>query len=158
MLPFVAHGIDHVFQLVAFPPTAGEILTVLTLASLAYPVALAAQAPLRAAVTCAAAFVAVFVAATVPVRAVIMYTRRPPAALSRIVGGLALVVGILGLAALSQLGLAVGVWAAVPVCSVGFVLVLAPPSATRLRLVGWTLIAATAATAIVLVAGLRLSR
>ena len=140
--------------------TAGEILTALALSSLAYPVALAAQAPARVAVTCAAAFATAFVAATVSVRAVIMCTRRPPAARSRIVAALALVVGILGLAALWQLGLAagVGVLAALPVCGVGFVLVLAPPSATRLRLVGWTLIAATAATAIVLVAGLRLSR
>ena len=139
--------------------TAGEILTTLTLSSLAYPVALAVQAPSRAAVTLAAAFATAFVAATLSVRAVIMCTRRPPAALSRITAGLALVVGILGLAALWRLGLAAGVgsWAVLPVCGVGFVLVLAPPSATRLRLVGWTLIAATVVTAIILIAGLRLS-
>ena len=140
--------------------TAGEILTALTLSSLAYPIALTAQAPSRAAVTCAAAFATAFVAATVSVRAVIMRTRRPPAALSRIVAALALVVAILGLATLWRLDLAagVGVWAALPVCAVGFVLVLAPPSATRLRVVGWTLVAATTATAIVLIAGLRLGR
>ena len=139
--------------------TAGEILTALTLSSLAYPIALAAQAPLRAAVTSAAVFATASVAATLSVRAVIMCTRRPPAALSRIIAGLALTVGILGLAMLWQLGLAAGagVWAALPVCGVGFVLVLAPPSATRLRLVGWTLIAATAATAVILIRGLRLS-
>ena len=139
--------------------TAGEILTALTLSSLAYPVALAAQAPSRAAVTPAAVFATAFVVATLSVRAVIMCTRRPPAALSRIVAGLALVVGMLGLATLWQLDLAagIGVWAALPVCGVGFVLVLAPPSATRLRVVGWTLIAATAATAIILIASLRLS-
>jgi hypothetical protein len=140
--------------------TAGEILTALTLSSLAYPIALAAQAPSRAAMTCAAAFATVFVAATLSVRAVIMCTRRPPAAMSRVIAALSLLVGLAGLAALWQLGLAagVGVWAALPVCGVGSVLALAPPSATRLRLVGWTLVAATAATAIVLVAVLRLSR
>ena len=138
--------------------TAGEILTALTLSSLAYPIALAAQAPSRAAVTSALAFATAFVAATLSVRAVIMCTRRPPAAVPRIVAGLALVVATLGLAVLWRLGFAagVGVWAALPVCGVGFVLVLAPPSATRLRVVGWTLVTATAATAIILMAGLRL--
>lgn len=140
--------------------TAGEILTALTLSSFAYPIALAAQAPSRAAVTSAAAFATAFVAATLSVRAVIMCTRRPPATTSRVVAGVVLLIGLAGLATLWQLGLAAGagVWAALPVCGVGFVLVLAPPSATRLRIVGWTLVAATAATAIVLVAGLRLSR
>ena len=138
--------------------TAGEIITALTLASLAYPLALAAQAPSQAAVTSATAFATTFVAGTLSVRAVIMSTRKPPAARSRIVAGLAIAIAILGLGALWQLGVAagIGVWAALPVCGVGFVLVLAPPSATRLRLIGWTLIAATAATAVILIAGLRL--
>src|SRR5262249_30537323 len=55
---------------------AGEILAAVTFASLAFPVARAAGAAQLVAITCAAVFSAVFVAATVCVHAVIARTRR----------------------------------------------------------------------------------
>jgi hypothetical protein len=43
-------------------------------------------------------------------------------------------------------------WAALPVCVAGVVLVVKPPSARHLRIVGWTLVVTTAAAAAVLIA------
>lgn len=135
----------------------GEILAAAMLSSLGCPLALAAGAPLPAAVTCAATFAAVFVAASVSVHAVIMYTRQPPAFASRVVSGLVAIAAIVCLAGLTEIGYAerAGLWATLPVIGVSIVLVIAPPSARHLRRVGWTLMGATTATAISLVVGLR---
>ena len=136
--------------------SAGEILTALTLSSLACPVALAADAAAPAALSVASAFAAAFVSATISVRAVIMHTRRPPARPSRIVAGIfaGASLGALAWAGLGGLATSAGLWAALPVCGASLVLVVVPPSASRLRVVGWTLVTATLATAAILIAAL----
>ena len=135
----------------------GELLSALTLSSLALPVGLAARASPMAATTCAAVFGAVFVSGTVGVRAVIAHTRRPPARSLR--GGAVLVaVGSLVLLwwiASAGLAARLAPWAALPVCALAVLLAVAPPSAQRLRRVGWALVATTAASAIMLLMTLR---
>jgi hypothetical protein len=137
--------------------TAGEIFSAFTLASVSLPVALASGATHAVAVTCVLVFAAGFVTATVCVRAVIMHTHRPPASTARI-GGVVTVAGALTvLAVAASVGFAstVAPWAALPMCAAGVVLVAKPPSARQLRVVGWTLVATTAATSTVLMAALR---
>jgi len=46
-------------------------------------------------------------------------------------------------------------WAAAPLLVVGAALAAVPPSARQLRIIGWTLVATTAATSLVLIAALR---
>jgi hypothetical protein len=135
----------------------GEILSALTLSSLALPVALAARASPMAATTCAAVFGAVFVSGTIGVGAVIAHTRRPPARGLR-AGAVLVAVGSLVLLwwiASAGLGASSGPWAALPVCALAVRLAIAPPSAQRLRTVGWALVTTTAASAVLLVATLR---
>ena len=135
----------------------GEILTALTLSSLALPVGLAARASPMAATTSAVVFGAVFVSGTIGVRAVIAHTRRPPASGVR-AGAVVLAVGALVLLwriASSGVVASSAPWAALPVCALAVRLAAAPPSAQRLRTVGWALVATTAASAIVLTATLR---
>jgi hypothetical protein len=135
----------------------GEILTALTLSSLALPVGLAAGAPPTAATTCAAAFGAVFVSGTVGVRAVIAHTRRPPAKSARAGAGLVAVGMLVLLQGIASMGLGArsAPWAALPVCLLAVLLAIAPPSAQRLRTVGWALVATTVATATLLMVTLR---
>lgn len=137
--------------------TGGEIFSALTLASLALPVALASGATHAVALTCALVFAAVFATATVCVRAVITHTRRPPASAARIGGAVTAIAATAVLAASGSAGFvsAVAPWAALPVCAASVLLVLKPPSARQLRVVGRMLVAMTAATAVVLVAALR---
>ncbi|MBZ5556706.1 MAG: YwiC-like family protein [Acidobacteriia bacterium] len=134
--------------------TPGEILSACTLASLALPVALASHTTHAVAVTCVLVFAAAFTTATVCVRAVIMHTRRPPAFASRITGALTAAGAIAILAFFGAIGFASSVapWAALPGCGAGVALVVKPPSARQLRIVGWTLVATTAAAAAILIA------
>jgi YwiC-like protein len=134
--------------------TAGEILSAFTLASLALPVALASHATHAVAVTCVLVFAAAFTTGTICVRAVILHTRRPPASAARIAGALTAATAIVVLAFIGAIGVASSIapWAALPVCGAGAALVMKPPSARRLRIVGWTLVAATAAAAAILIA------
>ena len=76
LLVTIAGGREHTI--------AGEVLSALTLASLAAPVAMAAGAARAAALTCAAVYAVGFVCATITVHAVIMHTRRPPASVMRV--------------------------------------------------------------------------
>ena len=137
--------------------TSGEIVTALSLSSLSLPVALAADASLPAALTCALVFAISFVVATVSVRAVILWARRLAGPSTRIVAALLPVAGVAALWALAGRGTtsAVGPWAALPVCGVGFVLAAAAPSPRHVRRIGWMLVAATAVTAAVLVIWMR---
>src|SRR5262249_3806418 len=121
----------------------GEIVAALALASMAAPVALAAGSGREAAVTGAATFSASFAVATVGVRAVIASSRRPPGWTLRL-ATLALAIG--SLATLGWLAARGTVspsapWAAVPCVVVNTALACRPPSATRLRTVGWLLVA-----------------
>jgi hypothetical protein len=134
--------------------TAGEMLSACTLASLALPAALAAHTTHAVAVTCVVVFAAAFITGTICVRAVIMHTRRPPASASRIAGALTATGAIASLAFFGAIGFASSIapWAALPVCAAGVALVVKPPSAHHLRIVGWTLVVTTAAAAAVLIA------
>ncbi|HVC21498.1 MAG TPA: YwiC-like family protein [Vicinamibacterales bacterium] len=137
--------------------TSGEILSALTLSSLALPIALAAGASRPAALTCTLVFALSFVVATVSVRAVILCARRLAGAGTRAVAALMAAGGVAALALLARAGIAAaaGPWGALPVCGAGLVLALAAPSPRHLRAIGWSLVAATAMTALVLVVGLR---
>ncbi|HZP48670.1 MAG TPA: YwiC-like family protein [Vicinamibacterales bacterium] len=135
----------------------GEIVTAAALAALASPLALGAGATAVAARTVALVFVASFVSATACVHGVIVQTRHPPAASARTVGATVATVSVIALAMLARLGVVRGIasWAALPMCAGGVVLVAVPPSARALRTVGWTLVATTLLTSLVLVVGLR---
>jgi len=135
----------------------GEVASAIALSSLAYPVALASGATTLAARSCAIVFAVGFVVATVCVRAVIANTRRPPALDMRAIGIAVAVFGIYLLASLVRLrAVANGaMWAAMPLAGGGVFLAIAPPSARRLRVVGWTLVATTAVTSLVAIVGLR---
>ncbi len=135
----------------------GEIVTAAALAALASPLALGSGASALAARSVALAFVAAFVSATLCVHGVIMGTRKPPAAFARGVGAAAAIASILALTALGRGGIVApaAAWGAVPMCAGGVALVVRPPSARQLRAVGWTLVATTALTSVILVAALR---
>ncbi len=137
--------------------TAGELLTASTLSSLALPIALAAHASLAAALTCTVVFALSFIVATVSVRAVILWARGRAGAGTRATAAFVAVASIGALAWLARIGVTAnaGIWAALPVCGAGVVLVAAIPSPRHLRTIGWSLVAATALTAVLLVAGLR---
>jgi hypothetical protein len=135
--------------------TAGELLVAVALSSASLPVAVAGEVDARSAVTVFVVFSAVFVTATVAVRAVIGRVSRaggPPLAVAA-----ALAVAVL--AALAILAITgelapVAPYAALPVCVVALALTARPPSPRYLRPIGWTLVAVTSLTAIVLVVAL----
>jgi YwiC-like protein len=136
---------------------AGEIVSAIALASLAYPVSLASDATVLAARSCAIVFVVGFVVATVCVRAVIANTRRPPAFDARGAGMLVALLGITAVILLAKHDFVhpIAPWAAAPLPAGGGVLVAAPPAARQLRIVGWTLVVTTAVTSLVVIVGLR---
>ena len=131
----------------------GEILAAITFSSIAYPIARAAGATQSVAITCAAVFAAVFVAATMCVHAVIARTRRPPAIGARLAG---VVVAVGVLLVLWQLGVrgvvsSLSAAAAFPACLVAGIAAIAVRSAKRLRPIGWTLIVTTLMAAALLI-------
>ena len=137
--------------------TGGEILSGLTLASLALPVALAADATEVAALTVSLVFAAAFVVAIVSVRAMIGWARHPGGASTRVgaavlAAGLVLLLGVLARAGVT---LSIAPWAAFPVCAVGFCLAVLAPSPRRVRTIGWILVGAMFVAAVLLVAGPR---
>jgi YwiC-like protein len=135
----------------------GEVLSAMALASVAYPIGVASTASFRASLSTAAAFAATFVIGVVCVHGVIARTRRPPAAIARTVGAL-VAVAISGLtyrlAAIRVLEVITPL-AVAPAALAGLALVAVPPSARRLRLVGWTLVATSTLTALILLAAFR---
>jgi YwiC-like protein len=135
----------------------GEIVTAAALAALASPLALGAGATPVSARSVALVFLASFVSATTCVHGVIRHARQPPAVAPRTVGATVATVAVIALALLARLGVVSGVasWAALPMCAGGVVLVAMPPSGRQLRAVGWTLVATTLLTSLVLVVGLR---
>jgi hypothetical protein len=131
----------------------GECWMSASMGAFAAPMALGAGVSTQAAATAAAAFAAAFVAPTLGVHAVIAFTRRPPAVRVRVIC-LAAVIGIVALLSiLASRGLIVGsgVWAAVPASAAACGLAARPPSARRLRPVGWTLVATSTAAATILI-------
>lgn len=137
--------------------TAGELLTAVTLSSLALPIALAAHASFAAALTCAVVFALCFIVATVSVRSVILWARHRAGIGTRVTAALVAAGSVGALAWLARIGVTTnaGIWAALPICGAGVVLAAAVPSPRHLRTIGWSLVATTALTAVVLVTGLR---
>jgi hypothetical protein len=135
---------------------AGELVAAATLAAFALPVGLAAGASRLAAGTVPIVFALFFLMATTAVHAIIP-RGRPPSIRRRVASALTTITGVIALALASRADLvaAVAPWAVLPVGVVALVLVARPPVPRQLRVVGWTLVAATAATSILLVAGLR---
>jgi hypothetical protein len=136
---------------------AGETLTAVALSALCVPLAIGSGAPPYDAHTIAFVYGASFVSATACVHGVIARTRKPPAIGARATG---VAVALLSIGVLAQLGRLgrisdIAPWAALPLCVGGTALALFPPSARRLRIVGWTLVAGTTLTAGVLIAALR---
>lgn len=135
--------------------TFGEMLAAVALTSLSLPVALAGNASRTDALTLFVVFSAVFVVATVAVRAMIGRVTKaggPPPLLAGALT-LAVVVG-LTLAAFSRTLAPVAPYAALPVCAVALGLTARPPSPRHLRTIGWTLVGATLLTAVMLVSQL----
>lgn len=145
---FIATGREHTLP--------GETCMSVTMGSLAAPVALAADVPMHIAITIAGAFAAAFVAPTVAVHAVIAFTRKPPAVRTRLVSVVVTVAAAVaaGAAALQGIIATAGPWAATPACVAAIALAVNPPSARRLRVVGWTLVATSTAAAAILIASL----
>ena len=135
----------------------GEVLSAVTLSSLAWPAAVASGVPPIAARTCAAVFAGGYAAATVAVHAVIARTKRPPANAARITAMLAAVGVVVIVATAARIHLLDGtaVVTLAPMAGGAFALAWAAPSARRLRTVGWTLIAVSTATAGIAIAILR---
>jgi hypothetical protein len=137
--------------------SAGEILAAATLSSLALPVAVGVGVTMRSAFTVFAVFALIFTMATTAVRAIIVRGGRGSEPLPRTVAGVLTLSVIGGLRWLGSAGYVqpIASWAALPVGALALYLVVRPPAPRQLRVVGWALVAATTATAIVLVVGLR---
>lgn len=135
--------------------TLGEILAAVALSSLSLPVALAGNATRTDALTLFVVFSAVFVTATLAVRAMIGRVTKvggPPPLLS---GALTLAVVIgLAVAAFTRTLASVAPYAVLPVCAVALGLTTSPPNPRHLRTIGWTLVGATLLTAVMLVSQL----
>ena len=132
--------------------TGGELLAAAALSSLSLPVAVAGSVPQVAALTLCIVFAAVFVSATVGVRAMIGRVSRAKGP-SRGASAMLTVVIMAALAAAAQGNrlAPVAPFAALPVCAVCLGISVRPPSPTYLRPVGWALVGATAITAVILV-------
>ena len=137
--------------------TIGEAVSATALASVAIPLAVSSGASMTTALTCAATFAAGFVAATICIHAVIAHARYPPSTRTRAMAILVTLAVLSILVTLRSRGLVASVapWAAAPLLVVGVALAAVPPSTRQLRVVGWTLVATTAATSLVLIAALR---
>ena len=136
---------------------AGEAMSAVALSSAAYPIGVMSSASSRASLSCAAAFAAAFVIAVACVHAVIAATRRQHATQARVVGiitAIAVPAVVVWLASVRLLEVITPV-AVAPAAIVGLWLALRPPSARRLRVVGWTLVATSAATMAMLLAAFR---
>jgi hypothetical protein len=136
---------------------AGEVLSALALSSIAYPIGVLSHASARASLTCAAAFAATFVVGVVCVHGVIGFTRHPPARRARAAGAVAAIGAVVLTASLasSRVLEIVAPWAIAPAVIAGLGLMQWPPSARRLRAVGWTLVATSTLTAAALLVVLR---
>ncbi len=132
--------------------TLGEMLVAVALTSLSLPVALAGHATRTDAVTLFVVFSAVFVTATVAVRALIGRVTKAGGPPPFVAGGLTMVV-VVGLAVAAFTGTLAPVapYAALPVCAVALGLTTSPPNPRHLRTIGWTLVGATLLTTLLLV-------
>jgi YwiC-like protein len=136
---------------------AGEILAAAALTSLSVPVAIGSGVTVRSAFTVFVVFALIFFVATTAVHAIIGRAARGSGSSSRLVSGVLTLVVLVALVILVRVGFVqpVAAWAALPVSLVALSLVTRPPSPQHLRIVGWSLVGATAATSILLVVALR---
>lgn len=135
--------------------TVGEMVVATALASVSLSVALAGAVSRTTALTLFVVFSAVFISATVSVRSAIGRVSKaggPAPALAAVVV-IAIVAGLFAAARAGALA-QIAPYASLPVCIVALVLAIKPPSPRYLREIGWTLVGATALTAVVLVAAL----
>jgi hypothetical protein len=138
--------------------TAGELLVAAALSAAAAPVALAGGAPAAWAWGAAVTWFASFAAATLPVRATLLWARtkgarelRPLAAAGAAAIGAAAIAA--GAAGALPWPAALGV---LPTAAAAAVVALLRVRPQRFTAVGWSLVAASAATLLVLVVGFRL--
>jgi len=132
--------------------TTGELHVVLTLTSCALPVGVAAETSAQEAAGCWFVMALGFWAATLAVRGTIALQRREPTAALR-VGAVLLALGspIVVVAMSQRLNLSPLLWlATLPLSLSAIGLAAKPPSARRLRVVGWTLVAGGACCAVIL--------
>jgi hypothetical protein len=138
----------------------GEVAVALAFSLLAVPVCLAAGASVGTALAVGSAFASIFVTGTLGVRVVVLKVRRggnPEAGRSTRITVVALTsaagVGLAAAALVAALP-----WAALTAAAPGLAaaawIAMFPPAPTRLRTVGWTLVATAAAAALILLAGL----
>jgi hypothetical protein len=138
----------------------GEIAAALSFSFMSVPIALASGASTQAALSVAIAFASIFVTATLAVRVVVLRVRgggnRRAERATRIAVVLLSTAIVVALTIASRWRLIP--WAAIAASAPGLVgatwLSLLPPAPTRLRTVGWTLVAASALAAVVLIVGL----
>ncbi|HEX5107388.1 MAG TPA: YwiC-like family protein [Vicinamibacterales bacterium] len=141
--------------------TRGELAAALAFSLAAVPLCMAAGATVSTALAVGITFASVFVADTLAVRSIVLAVRGggdPRAARSARIA--ALVVAAAAAVALAGAGLrALLPWgafgAAAPGLAVAVWLAFSPPRPSQLRKVGWALVAASVAAALVLIAGLR---
>jgi hypothetical protein len=132
--------------------TIGELHIVLTLASCALPVGVAAETTAPEAAGCWFVMTLGFWAATLAVRGTIARQRREPTMVLRLAACLLAVAAPFVVVLMSQrFQLHPMLWlAALPLSLAAIVLAAFPPSARRLRVIGWTLVAGGACAAILL--------
>ncbi|MGE3510164.1 MAG: YwiC-like family protein [Vicinamibacterales bacterium] len=138
--------------------TAGEAVAGVALSSASFPVGVAAGLAVPVAAGCTAAFVVGTMAATLSVRGIIGRARGVSGAPGPLVVAVVSLGLVLLVAALAGLGAVhpAGVWGAFPVTLAALAVAVVAPAPRHLRRVGWTLIAATALAALVLLVGERL--
>jgi hypothetical protein len=138
----------------------GEVAVALAFSSVAVPVCVAAGAPIVRAFAVGIAFALIFVVGTLAVRMIVVGVRGGGDL--RVVRSIRMIVLVLtaaGSVALATAALRtllpwVTLSAVVPGLTAAVWLVLFPPAPTRLRTVGWTLVAAFATAAVILIVGL----
>jgi YwiC-like protein len=134
--------------------TTGELHVALALGSCALPAGVASGLSAQEATSCWFVLTLGFWAATLAVRATIALQRREPSATAR-TGAVVLAIAAPFAAMWMSSRFAVHplLWiATLPLSAMALVFAATPPSARRLRTVGWTLVGASAATTILLIA------
>ena len=136
---------------------AGELLAAGTLSSLSVPVAIGAGVTPRSGFTVFVVFALSFLVATTAVHAIIGRATHSAGMSRRPMSAVLTLFALFVLAALVRVGFIqpIAPFAALPVGVLALFLVTRPPPPRHLRVVGWSLVAATAATAILLVVALR---
>jgi hypothetical protein len=144
LAPFVLRGDER--------STVGELVASAALSSAALPVALAAGVPAAGAFAAWAAWCLVFFVSTFAVRAVIAHAKAA-ASWPRRLAGPAAAAALAGAAVALGIVPPSGAVGAVPMLAVSLFIAARPPRPQQLKRVGWSLVAASVALAIALIAG-----